>query len=131
MRGEAKKKSQGAIEFVIIFGSVLFFFAVFFSVVQNNIEKKNSEKEDLLLQNIVLNVKEEIELATRSSDGYFREFKIQGNILGKDYEINNTESFVYASIGKKGISYEILDVTGNIKKGSNNITKQNGRVYVN
>ena len=83
------------------------------------------------MQNVALNIKDEINLASASSDGYFREFKIPDNILGKDYEVTINNNYVYASTNKGGFSYKVLEAEGQIKKGSNNITKQNGKVYLN
>lgn len=125
------KKAQGAIEFIIIFGSLLFFFIVFFAAIQSNTERKNAEKEGLILQNIALSVKEEINLAAGSSEGYYREFKTPENILGKDYEITIVGSFIYTSMDNLGFAYKISDVNGSIQKGTNIIRKENGTVYLN
>ena len=126
-----KKKAQGTIEFIILFGALLLFFIGFLSVIQKNIGDKNEEKERIILQNVVLNIKEEINMAAESSDGYFREFKTPQNILGKDYEIIIESTFIYATMEKEGFSYKIHEVNGNITKGENNITKENGTIYLN
>jgi len=126
-----KKKAQGVIEFVVLFGTLLFFFIAFFGVIQKNIEEKNSEKERIILQNTALEIKEEINLASESSDGYFREFETPKNILGKDYEVEIIEDLVYVSMENVGFSYRIQEVNGIIQKGENNITKRNGEVYLN
>jgi len=125
------KKAQGSVEFMIIFGGILFFFITFFAIIQNNIQDKNEDKERIILQSIALDVKDEINLAAESSEGYFREFQVPRNILGNNYEINITNNFVYVLTEKYGFAYQAFEVNGLIKKGTNNITKQNGIVYLN
>lgn len=126
-----KKNAQGAIEFIVLFAGVLFFFIVFFGVVQKNISEKNQEKEKIILQNIALDVKDEINLAAESSEGYFREFKIPLNILGKEYNITLVNNFVYVEMETIGFAYKIFNIEGEIIKGVNNITKKDGTVYIN
>ena len=127
----ANKKAQGAIEFVILLAILLIFFVVFFSVIKINVEEKNLEKEKIIVQNIALSIQYEIDLATESSEGYYREFNVPENILGKDYLINLTESRVYVSLGKMGISYKVSKINGSIKKGTNIIKNQNETVVLN
>ncbi|MBU0894692.1 MAG: hypothetical protein KKF48_00310 [Nanoarchaeota archaeon] len=125
------KKGQGAIEFLVLIGFVLIFFVTFLGVIQNNMNEKNKEKEKLLLQNIALSVRDEISLASESSEGYFRVFKIPQNVLGKEYEVGIIEDFVNVSMGNMIFFYKIPEVNGSIQKGQNNITKQNGTVFIN
>ncbi len=124
-------KAQGAVEFIIILGGVLFFFLVFFAAIQSNVSEKNLEKEKIITQNIALDVQDEINLAAESSEGYYREFSIPENVLGKNYEINIIENFVYVKMGKISVSYKIANITGNIQKGVNIIEKQNGEILLN
>jgi uncharacterized protein YpmB len=126
-----QKSGQGALEFAVIFGFVIFFFVVFLGIIERNLEDKNSEKEGIVLQSVALEARDEINLAAGSSEGYYRVFKIQENILGKNYFINVTDGFVYASLGNKGFSYKTANVTGSLKKGVNIINKTNGTVYLN
>ena len=125
------RKSQGAMEFIIIFGAVLFFFVLFFGVIQQNISDKNKEKERLVAQNIALDVQYEINLAAEASDGYSRDFTTPGNILGKDYEINISDARVYLVMEDFATSYKAVYVNGSIIKGANKIRKENGTVYLN
>jgi len=86
-----KKNAQGAVEFVVLFGFILFFFVLFFSVIQSNISEKDLEKQKIIAQNIVLDIQYEVNLATESSEGYYREFKIPENLLGKDLGLEPKE----------------------------------------
>jgi len=125
------KRAQGAIEFVIIFSAFLFFFAVFFTVIKINLQKKDFEKERIVARSVVLDVQSEINLAAESSEGYYREFNIPENILGKDYEINNTDDEVYVGMNDMVISYKVSLVNGTLQKGINIIKKQDGNVLLN
>jgi uncharacterized protein YpmB len=125
------KRGQSAIEFAVIFGFVLFFFIVFFAIIQENQSDKNKEKERLIIQNIALDVQDEINLAAGSSEGYYREFTIPQNILGKDYDIQIIGEKVYANTSDFGVSYSVFEVQGNLVKGQNTIKKENEKVYLN
>lgn len=125
------KRGQGSVEFVIIFGVVLFFFIAFFSVVQMNVRGKILEKERLVAQNIALDVQKELSLAAESSEGYSRTFNLPQNILGKDYGIEIVDDWIYVSGDKIGVSYRVVHVEGLIQKGTNTIRKNGGVVYLN
>lgn len=130
-----KKNAQSTVEFVIIFAAVLFFFVAFFAVIQNNIQKKNFEKEIIMAQNIALDIQNEISLAAESSEGYYREFKVPTNILGKDYEVSIVDNRIYVKLGEKiGISYKVFELSnlsGSLVQGTNIIEKKQGEVYLN
>ena len=126
----SSKKAQGSIELMIIFGAVLFFFITFFAIIQNNISDKNQDKEKILLQNVALDVRDEINMASGASEGYSREFSVPENILGENYEINVSDGYVYVSTDTNSFSYKINQISGSIKKGINKIIKQNGMVVL-
>ena len=126
-----KRKSQGAIEFLIIFGAMLFFFIIFFGIIQENISEKDKEKERIVAQSVALDVQDEINLAAESSEGYSREFSVPENIFGKEYSINVTQSRILIAYDKFSASYNSRNVTGELKKGVNKIKKENGTVYLN
>jgi len=125
------KDAQGVIEFIVLFGALLFFFVTFFSVIQVNIQEKNLEKERIIAQNVALDVQYEINLASDSSEGYSREFQIPQNILGKDYQINVSENRIYVSMENFGVSYKVSTINGSVQKGANVIRKENGTVFIN
>ncbi|MFH1586110.1 MAG: hypothetical protein ABIB79_05065 [archaeon] len=127
------KRSQTAVEFVLIFAFVLFFFVIFFAIIQDNVEDKNLDKERIIAQNIALDVQNEISLAAGSSEGYHREFNVPLNILGKEYDINITDAdMVYLHIPDRvGVAYSVINVTGDVRRGINVIRKEGGVVYLN
>ena len=124
-------KAQGAVEFVVLFGAVMFFFIMFFSIVQMNISDKNKEKEQIIVQNVALNVQDEISLASGSTDGYSRSFSIPQEILGENYDITVANGYVNVSLKKFVVFYKVAEVQGSIQKGNNFIKKENGAVYLN
>lgn len=94
------KKAQGGIEFMIVFGAMFFFFIIFLLVIQQNVSEKNLEKENVVATNIALGVRDEIALASTASEGYYREFKIPDNLLGKDYTIAIIDQRIFISAEK-------------------------------
>ena len=126
-----KKSGQGSVEFIIMFGAVLLFFTMFFLVIQKNIEQKTLEKETILAQNVALSVQNEINVASLASEGYSRDFIIDQEIMGKDYNITIADNIISVSTDRVGLAYSIVKVVGTIKKGINTIKKQNGQVFLN
>ena len=127
------KKAQSAIEFVILVGAMLFFFLAFLFAIQGNIADKVKENKNLVTKEIALTVQNEINLASESSDGYYREFEIPNNILGTDYDITVTEGLVYVRTidGKHAIALPVPEVIGDVSQGTNVIRKEEGAVYLN
>ncbi len=109
----------------------MFFFTLFFLAIQTNIEERNREKENLIIKNLALSVQDEIDLATKASDGYFRGFDVPNLISGKDYDIELIDGSVYIKTARNALSLQVDDVIGQIQKGKNMIKKENGKVYLN
>lgn len=135
MRSELRRsdKGQTAIEFMIIFGAIFFFFISFMLVIQNNLADKTREAIDLSLNEIAFSVQDEIALAHSSSDGYYREFALPEKVLGKDYSINLTLRSVYliTEDERHSVALPVLNVTGFVQKGNNTIRKEDNEVYLN
>lgn len=131
------KKAQSSIEFLLLIGAVLFFFVVLITALQFNIGQKTRERQGLIARDIAQTVKSEIDLASSSTDGYLREFQIPLQVLNLNYNINiypGSESYVVylnSTEGRIGLTIPVQNVTGNINKGYNNITKEDGVVYLN
>jgi uncharacterized protein (UPF0333 family) len=127
------KKGQGALEFLILIGIVIFFFTLFFVLISQSMGDNQKEKRNLAIEEIAISVQDEINLASKSSDGYSREFKIPNDIDGKNYNITIVDDLVYVktSDNKEAISLPIMNINGQIEKGNNLIKKQNGSVYLN
>jgi len=130
---EKSKRSQSAIEFMILVGFLLFSFTIFFLLIQGNMSDKLKERQALAVKNIAITVQDEINLAFQSSDGYSREFKIPEEINGNKYEIILTDGLVYVKTtdGKYAIALPVKDVIGEIQINTNTIKKENGKIILN
>ena len=119
------KKAQSAIEFLIIVSFLLFFFTSFFLVLSENINTKSKENINQKVTNLAYTIQQEIILAHESTDGYNRVFKIPEDIEGLKYEITMTKNQIYIKSydNKYAITVPILNTTGTLIKGNNNITK--------
>jgi len=128
-----KKKSQSAIEFVIVFAFILFILTVFMLIMGRNISDKTKSRQDLIIKDLVLEIQNEINLALESSDGYQREFEIPENINNREYNINITEEFIYLKTKdeKFAIAIPVANVAGDLLKGKNMVRKLNGEIHLN
>jgi len=127
-------RGQSAVEFMILIGVVLFIFSLFLIVIQNNVSDKFDEDRDRIALEIVLTVQDEINLASESSDGYSRNFKIPSRVGSLGYNISIIESnvFLITEDGRHAVSLPIPEaVEGEIYVGENSITKEGGVVHIN
>jgi Raf kinase inhibitor-like YbhB/YbcL family protein len=126
-------KSQSAIEFIMLLGFFMFFFMAFFFVIQTNITDKLIERQNLNIKEIALTVQDEINLASESTEGYYREFTLPKDLGGLDYNINITSSMVYLkSVNNRySIALPIQETIGEINIGKNSIRKVNGQLKLN
>ena len=124
-------KSQSAIEFVVLFSALLFFFSVFFLVIQEQNADKIQEQRTERLTSMAYGVQGEIALAFKSSEGYSREFIVPDKLGNIDYSIQITERMVYANDSRNAIALPVQEVDGNLVKGVNIIKKENGVVALN
>jgi len=127
------KKSQSGAEFLMIVGVVIFFFTIFFIAINESKSEKLDLKQTNRVKEIALTLQDEINLAFKSTDGYYREFKLPADIIGKDYEISIAEKLVYVKTddGKDAIAYQTAEVTGQPIKGDNTIRIKGGVIYLN
>ena len=127
------KKSQTAIEFIILIGFILFFFTTFFIVIQEDISEKSKERKTMAVKEIAMKVQDEINFAYQSINGYNREFNLPTNINGLEYSAEITDDLIYIKTqdNKHAIALPIKNITGQILKGENTIKKENGEVKLN
>ena len=127
------KKSQSAIEFVILCGVIVFFLTIFLLAIGEAKGEKVKEEKRIHVQNLAYEIENEIELAAVSSEGYTRQFKIPEDIAGMVYEATITENVVYIKTidGKYAIALPIPNVTGQINIGENIIKKENNLILIN
>jgi len=118
---------------MIVISFIAFFFILFIGAIQSKMMDKTYEKKNIIIKDIVKNVKEEINLAAQSQDGYYREFEIPDKIINDEYGIYLFGRVVYANTTdqKHAIALSTANATGILKKGTNIIQKQNGEINLN
>jgi hypothetical protein len=127
------KKSQSALEFLGITMTILFLFTILFASVYENIADKVSENKNSEIKEIAYIIQDEVNLASKSTEGYNREFNIPNKIDGEEYYVNiSGDMIIVKSIDNKhAISVPIPTISGNVVKGNNLIKKQDGNIILN
>lgn len=137
-------KAQTAIESVIVFAFMTFAVTVFMVVATNRMVEIQEQKDKNLIDDLSFVIESEISLAANSHNGYSRSFNTPTTLSGVNYEVvllnstllktNYSElvvSFVNHSIDYEKVTLLPKNVSGNINKGQNNITKLNEDVCIN
>ena len=129
----SSSRAQVSIEFLIIIGAVFFFTSILLLGIQKNNEDKIYTHQNIQLKEIALTVQNEINLALESSEGYSRNFQIPEKAGSLDYEITIAAGMIYLKTtnNKHALAIPAAEVTGNINKTQNTITKTNGVIYLN
>jgi hypothetical protein len=127
------KRSQSSIEFIILLAFLIFFFILFFLAIQGNVADSLRTSKTSQLKEIALTIQDEINLASKTSDGYSRRFEVQNKVGNEDYSITITGNMVYlkTSDNRDSIALPIQSITGNVVMGENIIRKENGKIYLN
>lgn len=125
------KKAQVGIEFLFIVSAALFFFMLIIATIYANIGEKQNEKESTEVEQLALSIKEEIDIAHKTSNGYTRVFYVPNTISGKDYEIKIQNDHIYVLTDRNSASFNVREVTGDIQKRENIIKKENDTIYLN
>jgi len=132
-----EKKSQSSIEFMILLTFLLFVFTLLFAFIYKNMSERIIENNNKKLIEIANVIREEIELAHQSSDGYYRVFEIPPKINSLDYIVNITENNLYIRTEneKYAASFTIKEVKNsnstNIVNDKNIIENINGDIFIN
>jgi uncharacterized protein (UPF0333 family) len=123
-------KGQAGIELIIFIIAILLFFTMFFLAINDNSREENIKNNILEAEELGLTIKNELNLASSASEGYIRTFKIPEKLGGLDYEIDVDGNNLYIHSANVGVSYSIINFSGQIKHGENVITKKDGTVYI-
>jgi hypothetical protein len=128
-----KIKAQSSMEFFLLVGLAFIATIVFVALAINEVKEYNDQKQYLLIKDMALRLQKEISIASTVEDGYYRSFSLVEKLDGSvnyDTAIINRSLSINAS--KSTISVPITTVYGNnFTKGTNIITKEDGKVYVN
>ena len=126
------KKSQFAIEFVILISFMFIIFVGFFAIVSYRlIEQEESEKQQKA-ENIAALAYNEIKLAKSVNNGYERTFKLPKKIDGNDYNIRiiDDRELVVDYLEYEHVLFLPENVVGDIGTGLNEIKKNNNIIYL-
>ncbi len=137
------KKGQSAFEITAITAIMLFVFIIFIGIVGNNAISAKRQQDTQILEEVAATVSDEIRLASISEEGYVRSFEVADTVFGINYTVtflsdplqaNHSEVIVKSANSSTNIeAVEIMpvDIKGSLVKGTNTITKKNGRVCIN
>lgn len=127
------RRAQVAIEFIIIVGALMFFLSLFLLAIQEKFNDQSYKRENILLKDIALTVQNEINLATKSSDGYLREFDIPEKAGNLNYEITIDNEVIHIKTVplRHALTVSTPKIVGNVNKTHNTIKKISGIVYLN
>ncbi|HKL24487.1 MAG TPA: hypothetical protein VJ912_04070 [Candidatus Nanoarchaeia archaeon] len=125
------KRGQGAIEFIVVIGLVLGFLALFISSIYVHQFEKTEQKENKQMQQIAYNVKNEIQIASETLDGYERNFTIPRKIMGNNYTMKIINDYLQIETQSQAFSVKIKKINGELKRGVNTIKRKNGEIYIN
>ncbi len=132
-KSHKNKRAQVGIEFLIIAGLVIFFISLFLLAIQSNHKTKITQHQNIQLKEIAITVQNEINLASKSVDGYKREFEIPRTAGNKNYEIiiNSGMIYIKTTDEKYALALPVKKIIGNINKTKNTIRKINGQILLN
>jgi len=127
------RKSQSAIEFVTLASFMFLVVLGFFSVTTSEIVKSKEAANMQTAADLADYVFNEVKTAKSVNDGYIRIFTIPQTVNGINFTINITDSreHVVNYLGNEHVAFLPSNVTGNLTKGSNKISKKNGAIYLN
>jgi uncharacterized protein (UPF0333 family) len=129
-----KKRGQVAMEFLLLISIAFMIFLVYIMVTRNKVVDISMEEEYIQLQDFTDSTRNEILVASQVEDGYYREFTLPQKI-GDKYEytiyINQTTDQLLINTTNHQENTEIPHVNGTIQKGTNIITKEERKIYLN
>ena len=132
MKMPAAKKSQFALEFIVLIALMFMIFAGATAIITSKILNAKENQRQQIAEGIATLAKNEIDLAASVSDGYMREFRLPKLVSGNSYNISivGGREIVVSYIDKEHVIFLQKSVQGNIGPGLNEISKTNGIVYL-
>ena len=127
------RKSQSAVEFIVLASFMLLVILGFFAVTSSSVLEAREERDKKIAEDIADFAYREIELAKSVNDGYMRVFVMPQTVNGIDYSIRiiDDRELAVNYLGFEYIKFLPSNVTGDIVKGNNKISKNNGVIYIN
>jgi hypothetical protein len=125
------KKSQMAIEFVVLIGmGILISTLVIVVIFQMNTDR-NQEKIELKMKDFGYSLQNEIILASEMNEGYMRNFTLPEKVEYTDYNISiYVGRSLMVDYANRRLYYRIPQTNGTIMKGNNQLYNFQGVVYI-
>lgn len=126
-------KSQSATEFIVLAAFMLLVIVGFVAVTSSKVIEANDEGNRKIAEDIANLAYREIETAKSVNDGYTRNFVMPQQVNGIDYTLSITDNRELSVnyLGNEYVKFLPSNVTGNIIKGSNKISKSSGIISLN
>lgn len=126
------RKSQSAIEFVILASFMLLVILGFFALTSSRVLEAKEEGNKKIAENIADLVYREIETAKSVNNGYIRVFTVPKTVNGAAYTINLTDNreLIVTYLGYEYIRFVPSNVSGNLSVGSVEIKKLDDVIYL-
>src|SRR3989338_5069154 len=126
------RKSQSAMEFIVLASFMLLVILGFFAITSSKILESKEEGDRKIAEDIADFAYREIEIAKSVNDGYTRVFSMPLTFNGVNYSIKITDNreLIVDYLGYEHVKFLPSNVTGAIGVGFNEIKKINGIVYM-
>ena len=125
------RKAQSAFEFLLLVGVAFVMAIVFLIGSLSDIKDLSEKKEYFLVREQADRIWQEISLAVQVEDGYRRSFTIPEQLENREYGILMSNNTLILTSEHVTYILRIPGVGGNITKGVNNITREEGMVRIN
>ena len=126
-------KSQSSMEFMVLATFMLLVIVGFFGVTSSKVLEAREDINRRIAEDIADFAYREIEIATAVNDGYKKSFSMPQNVNGVNYSINIVDNIELTVIylDYEHVRFLPANVTGNITKGLNTISRNNSIIYIN
>ena len=120
-------------EFIVLASFMLLVILGFFAVTSSKMLESREEGYKKTAEDIASFAYREIEIAKSLNDGYTRIFAMPQTVNGINYSITviDDRELIVNYLGYEHIKFLPSNVTGNITKGFNKVSKNNGIVFIN
>ena len=132
MKPSRKRKAQGSLEFVSIASFMFIVFISTFVTIEGRMSGVSKDKLYKNMDELSRMVDTEIRMAYSAPGDYEREFTLPNSLGNLNYSIKITDK-AEISITSEGLDYVFFldyNVSGDISKGENKITKKDGVINI-
>ena len=126
-------KSQSSMEFIVLATFMLMVIVGFFGVTSSKVLEAREDINRKIAEDIADFAYREIEIATSVNDGYKKSFSMPQNVNGVNYSIKIVDNIELTVIylDYEHVRFLPSNVTGNITKGLNTISRNNSIIHIN